>query len=62
MLFLRRIGRIECWVGSIFLNTAVKAILGLKGCNVVPDKSGGAPRITKDGVIAAKEIELERQV
>ncbi|CAN0496922.1 unnamed protein product, partial [Discosporangium mesarthrocarpum] len=38
---------------------AVKVTLGPKGRNVVIDKSFGAPRITKDGVTVAKEIELE---
>jgi chaperonin GroEL len=37
----------------------VKVTLGPKGRNVVIDKSFGAPRITKDGVSVAKEIELE---
>ena len=37
----------------------VKVTLGPKGRNVVLDKSFGAPRITKDGVTVAKEIELE---
>ncbi len=41
------------------LATAVKVTLGPKGRNVVIDKSFGAPRITKDGVTVAKEIELE---
>src|SRR4051795_1136943 len=40
------------------LNNAVKVTLGPKGRNVVIDKSYGAPRITKDGVAVAKEIEL----
>ena len=40
------------------LNNAVKVTLGPKGRNVVIDKSYGAPRITKDGVTVAKEIEL----
>src|ERR1700682_4307127 len=38
---------------------AVRVTLGPKGRNVVIDKSYGAPRITKDGVTVAKEIELE---
>jgi hypothetical protein len=37
----------------------VKVTLGPKGRNVIIDKSFGAPRITKDGVTVAKEIELE---
>jgi len=45
--------------GVDILNSAVKATLGPKGRNVVLDKSYGAPRITKDGVTVAKEIELE---
>ena len=45
--------------GVDILNNAVKATLGPKGRNVVLDKSFGAPRITKDGVTVAKEIELE---
>src|ERR1700750_1251948 len=40
------------------LANAVKVTLGPKGRNVVIEKSFGAPRITKDGVTAAKEIEL----
>ena len=40
------------------LNNAVKVTLGPKGRNVVIDKSYGSPRITKDGVSVAKEIEL----
>ena len=41
------------------LADAVKVTLGPKGRNVVMDKSFGAPRITKDGVSVAKEIELK---
>ena len=44
------------------LADAVKVTLGPKGRNVVLDKAFGAPRITKDGVTVAKEIELRRQV
>src|SRR6202046_3153434 len=44
--------------GVDILANAVKVTLGPKGRNVVIDKSCGAPRITKDGVTAAKEIEL----
>ncbi|MCA8929820.1 MAG: chaperonin GroEL, partial [Alphaproteobacteria bacterium] len=40
------------------LADAVKVTLGPKGRNVVLDKAFGAPRITKDGVTVAKEIEL----
>src|SRR3954466_6795775 len=45
--------------GVTILADAVKVTLGPKGRNVVLDKSFGAPRITKDGVTVAKEIELE---
>ena len=45
--------------GVNVLADAVKVTLGPKGRNVVLDKSFGAPRITKDGVSVAKEIELE---
>jgi chaperonin GroEL len=45
--------------GVEILSNAVKVTLGPKGRNVVLDKSFGAPRITKDGVTVAKEIELE---
>ena len=44
--------------GIDVLANAVKVTLGPKGRNVVLDKSYGAPRITKDGVTVAKEIEL----
>ncbi|RWP23007.1 MAG: chaperonin GroEL [Mesorhizobium sp.] len=44
--------------GVEILNNAVKVTLGPKGRNVVIDKAYGAPRITKDGVAVAKEIEL----
>ena len=44
--------------GVEILNNAVKVTLGPKGRNVVIEKSFGAPRITKDGVTVAKEIEL----
>jgi len=44
--------------GVEILSDAVKVTLGPKGRNVVLDKSFGAPRITKDGVTVAKEIEL----
>ena len=43
------------------LADAVKVTLGPKGRNVVLDKSFGAPRITKDGVTVAKEIELKEK-
>ena len=45
--------------GVNILADSVKVTLGPKGRNVVLDKSFGAPRITKDGVTVAKEIELE---
>ena len=45
--------------GVNILADAVKVTLGPKGRNVVIDKSFGAPRITKDGVTVAKDIELE---
>ncbi|CDI11951.1 chaperonin GroEL [Agrobacterium pusense] len=45
--------------GVDVLANAVKVTLGPKGRNVVIDKSFGAPRITKDGVSVAKEVELE---
>ena len=44
--------------GVDILANAVKVTLGPKGRNVVLDKSFGAPRITKDGVTVAKEVEL----
>src|SRR5271156_4385798 len=47
--------------GVDILADAVKVTLGPKGRNVVLDKSFGAPRITKDGVTVAKEIELENR-
>ena len=45
--------------GADILANAVKITLGPKGRNVVLEKSYGAPRVTKDGVTVAKEIELE---
>ena len=45
--------------GVDILASAVKVTLGPKGRNVVLEKSFGAPRVTKDGVTVAKEIELE---
>ena len=45
--------------GVDVLANAVKVTLGPKGRNVVLEKSFGAPRITKDGVTVAKEIELK---
>src|SRR5438067_12892204 len=46
-------------LGVDILANAVKVTLGPKGRNVVIEKSFGAPRITKDGVTVAKEIELD---
>ncbi len=51
--------REQMLAGVNILADAVKATLGPKGRNVVLDKSFGAPRVTKDGVSVAKEIELE---
>ncbi|WP_299778363.1 chaperonin GroEL [uncultured Roseobacter sp.] len=51
--------RMRIMRGVNILADAVKVTLGPKGRNVVLDKSFGAPRITKDGVSVAKEIELE---
>src|SRR5207244_5228983 len=45
--------------GVDVLANAVRVTLGPKGRNVVLDKSYGAPRVTKDGVTVAKEIELD---
>src|SRR6202049_870776 len=47
--------------GIEVLANAVRVTLGPKGRNVVLDKAYGAPRITKDGVTVAKEIELENK-
>ncbi|WP_409527188.1 chaperonin GroEL [Rhizobium sp. BK226] len=52
-------GYISLLHGVDILADAVKVTLGPKGRNVIIDKSFGAPRITKDGVSVAKEIELE---
>jgi len=51
--------RAQILEGVNILADAVKVTLGPKGRNVVLDKSFGAPRVTKDGVTVAKEIELE---
>ncbi|RMF01452.1 MAG: chaperonin GroEL [Alphaproteobacteria bacterium] len=51
--------REEMLHGVDILANAVKVTLGPKGRNVVLDKAFGAPRVTKDGVTVAKEIELE---
>src|SRR5437667_9486612 len=50
--------RQELFAGMSQLSRAVKATLGPRGRNVVLQKSYGSPRITKDGVTVAKEIEL----
>ena len=55
---LRDEARAKIVAGVDILANAVKVTLGPKGRNVVLDKSFGAPRITKDGVSVAKEIEL----
>ncbi len=52
--------RAELVSGMAQLSRAVKATLGPRGRNVVLQKSYGSPRITKDGVTVAKEIELEQ--
>ena len=54
--------RQEMLKGVDILANAVKVTLGPKGRNVVIEKSFGAPRITKDGVSVAKEIELENKL
>ncbi len=55
---LRDEARAKIMAGVDVLANAVKVTLGPKGRNVILDKSFGAPRITKDGVSVAKEIEL----
>ena len=50
--------RTRMLTGIEILTDAVRITLGPKGRNVILDKSFGAPRITKDGVTVAKEIEL----
>ncbi len=54
----REDARNKMLAGVDILANAVKSTLGPKGRNVILDKSYGAPRITKDGVTVAKEIEL----
>ncbi len=51
--------RTRMLAGIDILANAVRVTLGPKGRNVVLDKSFGAPRVSKDGVTVAKEIELE---
>ena len=58
MLSFRADARDKLLKGVDVLTDAVKVTLGPKGRNVVLDRSWGAPRITKDGVTVAKEIEL----
>ena len=53
--------RAKMLTGVNRLADAVKVTLGPKGRNVVMDKSFGAPRITKDGVTVAKEIEFKEK-
>ena len=53
--------RTKMLAGVDLLSNAVKVTLGPKGRNVVMEKSFGAPRISKDGVTVAKEIELENK-
>ena len=53
--------RTKMLTGVNKLADAVKVTLGPKGRNVVMDKSFGAPRITKDGVTVAKEIEFKEK-
>ena len=58
-IFFGSDARSKMLTGVNKLADAVKVTLGPKGRNVVMDKSYGAPRITKDGVSVAKEIDLE---
>ena len=58
-IFFGSDARAKMLTGVNKLADAVKVTLGPKGRNVVIDKSFGAPRITKDGVSVAKEIELK---
>ena len=58
-IFFGTDARAKMLTGVNKLADAVKVTLGPKGRNVVMDKSFGAPRITKDGVTVAKEIELK---
>ena len=54
--------REQMLVGVNILANAVKTTLGPKGRNVVIEKSFGGPKVTKDGVTVAKEIELENKI
>ena len=58
-IFFGSDARAKMLAGVNKLADVVKVTLGPKGRNVVMDKSFGAPRITKDGVTVAKEIELK---
>ena len=58
-IFFGSDARAKMLTGVNKLADVVKVTLGPKGRNVVMDKSFGAPRITKDGVTVAKEIELK---
>ena len=58
-IFFGSYSRAKMLAGVNKLADVVKVTLGPKGRNVVMDKSFGAPRITKDGVTVAKEIELK---
>ena len=59
-IFFGTDARTKMLAGVNKLADAVKVTLGPKGRNVVMDKSFGAPRITKDGVTVAREIELNK--
>ena len=58
-IFFGSDARSKMLTGVNKLADAVKVTLGPKGRNVILDKSFGAPRVTKDGVSVAKEIELK---
>jgi chaperonin GroEL len=51
----RELARYKMFAGVDMLADAVKVTLGPNGCNVIPERSYGAPAATKDGVSAAKE-------
>ncbi|MDP2864555.1 MAG: TCP-1/cpn60 chaperonin family protein, partial [bacterium] len=61
-IFYQEAARRKLKIGVDKLANAVKITLGPKGRNVVLDKGFGAPTITNDGVIIAKEIELEDKI